>query len=272
MSATTLEIDDDIKKLQLIEIEMLDEFVRICENNHLTYYLYYGTLLGAIRHQGFIPWDDDLDVVMPIDDYEKFKKIAPEQINHEKYYFHDYSDKQNPFGLLRIRRNGTTYADYKTLRLKMQNYGCWIDIFRLDNVDSDKSLLFKFQCFSKFLNNICFHRALVDLKGLSLIRKIIHYCSLILPLRLWNNLRDNIFKLCKNNNSKYVAVFTSTYKMNRDVLPRTKFGVPQEMIFEGKKYKVPQEYDYVLKHIYGDYMKLPPIEKRRTHKPDIWKM
>ena len=267
-------MDKRLRKLQLIEIELLDEYVRICDKYDLTYYINYGTLLGAVRHKGFIPWDDDLDVVMPCKDYEKFCQIADKEIDHNKFYFHDYKDPRYYDGLVRIRRKGTIYSDKKSMRKKKKNYGIWMDIFRLDNVDNPHSLVFRYQTMAKkILGHICFHRAMVDLNNLSLNRKIVHYISCILPLGAWNHLRDWSFRLCKNDNTKYVINFASRYKASIELIEREKYGQPVKIEFEGKLYNAPHEYEYILKHIYGDYMKLPPVEKRGVdHNPEVWEI
>lgn len=265
--------ENKLRKMQLIMIEVLDEFVRICEKENLTYYLYAGTLLGAVRHNGFIPWDNDLDVVMPYPDYIKFCEIAPIEVNKEKFYFHDYSDKNNPFGFVRIRANNTVHSSNKMLRLNMAHYGCWIDIFRLDNVKNKNSPVYRFQSAMKVLDHIAFHRALKDCKGLSLIRKIIHYMSCIFPLSVWTGLRDRIYMICKDNNSEYVINFASRYSSKKELVPRIKYGVPIKMKFEKKLYNVPSDWDYILTQLYGDYMQLPPKEERTIlHRPDVWEI
>lgn len=265
-------MENNVRNLQLIELEILDEFNRICKKYNLTYYLSYGTLIGAIRHKGFIPWDDDLDVVMFKEDYDRLIEVAPKEIDSKRFYFHDYSDPQNPAGLLRIRKKGTVYADDKFLRMHLESYGIWMDIFRLDNVESPKLFTFKLQTFAKVLEHICIHRAIVDIKGLSIPRKLVHYFSLILPLRKWRSLIDNIYTLCRNDNSEFVANFNSRYSAQIELMPRSMFGEPVLVEFEKKMYPAPHDYDSILKHIYGDYMQLPPEDKRVTHRPDVWKM
>ena len=93
-------MDKRLRKLQLIEIELLDEYVRICDKYDLTYYINYGTLLGAVRHKGFIPWDDDLDVVMPCKDYEKFCQIADKEIDLNATGYEILNDTNHTFRVI----------------------------------------------------------------------------------------------------------------------------------------------------------------------------
>ena len=266
-------MDNELRKLQLVELELLDEFVRICDKYNLTYYLAYGTLLGAVRHKGFIPWDDDLDVVMPQQDYVTFCNVVRKEVDSIRFTFQDTNDKNNPLFSAKLRRNGTIYTSKKLLRLKMEHYGCWIDIFRMDNVNNPKSILFWGQYLFHYLNPVIFHRALIDLNGLSFARKFVHYCSCILSLKQWNDLRDKVFMACKNNESKYIAVFGTPYSPKKEIRLRKAFGIPNKIEFEGKMYNAPADYDYVLKCSYGDYMKLPPIESRQpSHFADVWEI
>lgn len=271
-------MNNKLRKLQFLEIELLDEFVRICDKYNLTYYLYYGTLLGAVRHKGFIPWDDDTDVVMPRRDFECFRKVAPKELSSD-FFFHDNNvDLNNPSGLIRIRKKNTVYADEMSLRLNLMHYGIWIDIYPLDNVKSPKSPLFKFQIFLRtFLKPIVFHRSLKNLRGLPLIRKIIHYLSCFLSTKTWSKIRDCIYQLNKNESSEYCICFYATYYGTLDaknhVRKKSDLYPPVKAEFEGKEYNVPNHYDYLLKQIYGDYMTLPPEEKRTIyHNPSVWKM
>ena len=127
-----------LRKVQLIELEILKEFDKICKDNHLRYILVGGTLIGAIRHNGFIPWDDDIDISMPRKDYNKFIKIQKKQLNHQKYYF-QCMETENEFGLPfgKIRRKGSIYSE-TTCPLDEKKQGIWIDIFPIDKIDNNK--------------------------------------------------------------------------------------------------------------------------------------
>lgn len=122
------------KKVWAAELQMLEKFDEICQKHNLTYYAYYGTLLGAVRHQGFIPWDDDIDVVMFRDDYEKFQAIAPEEFKEPYFYQNTYTDRVM-WPLSKIRDSRTTAAEPQFRHLGSSfHQGIFIDIFPFDNV------------------------------------------------------------------------------------------------------------------------------------------
>lgn len=122
------------KKVWAAELQMLKKFDEICQKHNLTYYAYYGTLLGAVRHQGFIPWDDDIDVVMFRDDYEKFQAIAPEEFKEPYFYQNTYTDRVM-WALSKIRDSRTTAVEPQFRHLGSSfHQGIFIDIFPFDNV------------------------------------------------------------------------------------------------------------------------------------------
>ena len=132
----------ELKKLQKIELELLIEFDRICNKHNLKYVLVGGTLIGAIRHKGFIPWDDDIDISMPRNDYNKFIEIQKKELNHNKYYFQSMETNKNfglPFG--KLRRKDSIYCE-STCPIARNEQGIWIDIFPIDKISDNKILAF----------------------------------------------------------------------------------------------------------------------------------
>ncbi len=122
------------KKIWAVELQMLEKFDEICRKYSLTYYVYYGTLLGAVRHQGFIPWDDDIDVIMFRDDYERFQTIAPDEFTEPYFFQNSYTDRVM-WPLSKIRDSRTTAAEPQFRHLGSSfHQGIFIDIFPFDNV------------------------------------------------------------------------------------------------------------------------------------------
>ena len=123
------------KKVWAVELKMLEKLDEVCKKYNLTYYAYYGTLLGAVRHQGFIPWDDDIDVIMFRDDYEKFQEIAPKEFKEPYFYQNTYTDRVL-WPLSKIRDSRTTAVEPQFQHLGSSfHQGIFIDIFPFDNVE-----------------------------------------------------------------------------------------------------------------------------------------
>lgn len=266
-------MNEDLRKVQLIEKDVLDAVVAICNKYNLTYYLSCGTLLGAIRHKGFIPWDDDLDLFMFRNDLNRFCEVAPQEIGDD-YFVQFQGTEPNCFeDLIRVRKTGTRYADVWSVRCNYSNYGCWVDIYPLDGIKGINSFQFKFQRLigKKVVHRICNYRSLKQLEGLPISKKIIHYLSCIFPLKVWSSLRTKIYTLSQTD-TEYVTEFTGDYSWRKLTFPRSVFGEPVKVEFEGGEYNAPKEYKKVLEITYGDYMQLPPPEKRVNHMPPEYEL
>ena len=256
-----------LKELQKTEVEILDEIVRICEKHSLKYYLIGGTLLGAIRHKGFIPWDDDLDIVMPREDYNKFCEICKGELD-PKYYLHNI-ESDNKYWLIhsKVRKNNTIFDEEIISGINCHK-GIFVDIFPLDNascVDSREQL--KRTRKIKAISALIFKKRRLNTKY-SLKLKI--FAFLTLPISIKALTRWQLKLMTKENDKDcdYYINYGSNYSTVKQTIHKGKYEPSCEVEFEGKKYKALGEYEYFLNRIYGsDYMELPPVEKRVTHKP-----
>ena len=266
MSDLTNEDKKIFKELHEKEIYILDEFKRICKNNNLKYFLYGGTLLGAVRHKGFIPWDDDIDIVMPREDYDKFGKIAADELGKE--FFYQNNKIQPEYNLLfsKIRLNNT-YVREKKFDDKKMHQGIFIDILPLDLFPKKSSIMQKLML-EKFnvLNCACQTDRCLSKHFIS---KILYGFYKILPSKYIQRKRDKFIRnACKDKNTKYICSFGSHYRpIKMRVFPREWFeDIGIEMEFEGKMYSVPKGWKEYLIHLFGpNYMELPPEEKRINH-------
>ena len=265
-----------LKKLQKIELGILKEFDKICEDNNLDYFLVGGSAIGIVRHKGFIPWDDDIDVGMNRKDYDKFLEIAKEK--HSDKYTVMNNDTNPKFPLMNTRwgLNGT---EYKTADLKdiPGNFGIFLDIFCFDNIPDDEKLM------KKQAKKAWFNGKMLVLSGVKkptlyyygLSAKILHFIFFIAHyvLKIFHLNSRHFYKKAykqaikyKDDKTKRFAYmfdpkkYTSIIK-KKDVYPTTK------MKFENIMVRVPKNIDKYLSVRYGDYMKLPPEDKRHTHPP-----
>lgn len=125
--------NETLRKLQLVELEIANEIKRVCVENNIKYFLESGTLLGAVRHGGFIPWDDDMDIGMMREEYEKFLKIAPEKLSSEFILQTWKNEKDYSLTFAKVRKSDTIFLEYEFKDSSMHN-GIWVDIFPYDSV------------------------------------------------------------------------------------------------------------------------------------------
>lgn len=261
--------DNELNNLHKTEVEILDEIVRICNKFGLKYYLIGGTLLGAVRHQGFIPWDDDLDIAMPRNDYDKFISVCATELK-DQYYLHDiFTDSKYWIPFAKIRKKGTVFNEENISRLNVLK-GIYVDIFPLDTTDdpkgaiSSKKTWFLKHLSIKLLDNVGYF------KYHDKSKKMFFFLLVLKPFstkRIYNWQRKLMMRDNKKEQNYYVN-YGSNYSVEKQINPIEYFEPALELTFEGKEYKVPKEYRKILEKLYGDdYMQLPPVEKRITHRP-----
>jgi len=256
-----MEVKYDVEKLKKCEIDMLDKFVSICKENHLDYYLAYGTLLGAVRHKGFIPWDDDIDVYMKGEDYYKFKEIMLKNRDSKYFYQCLETDKFYFFNFEKLRLNNTIAINDRVKEEKIHQ-GIYIDIFPLVPFPKDKKDQEKLYNKSKKIH-ILIEADLTDkskYEHYGMLGKIASKIAIIIPRSLRNKIAMKLLKQI----ILYDKAYDNYYDLSENVIYDKKiFNEKKEMLFEKKKYSVPVGYDEYLTKIYGDYM-IPPKEEDRV--------
>lgn len=256
----------ELKKLHSLLLLIMCEIDKICKNYNLKYSLWAGSLIGAIRHNGFIPWDDDLDIAMPRDDYEKFCMIF-KNIRNTKFSLVSLDDHMYGYGFSKVILNGTRIEQLGVKNGK--NLEIWVDIFPYDNIPNSK--------FGRILQkskNYFFMKLLEEkydgiygkknpLKFLGF--KFLHLLNLVINDN-WSKLKlDNNMKKYDKIHTSHISCLSSPYGYYKEILPSDFFNDICEHKFEDYYFSIFNEYDFYLKKIYGDYMKLPPIEKRHVH-------
>jgi LPS biosynthesis protein len=253
-----------MNELQIIELDILKQFIYICNKYKLTYYAIGGTLLGAVRHKGFIPWDDDIDVGMPRKDYETFVNIANVELPQHYFLQTFQSDSEYPHNYAKIRNSNTTYIENAVNNLKM-NHGIYIDIFPLDGIK--KNLIFKIRKKIKFsLCNINITRAFCFDNKLSFKGKVLLKISdLVFPnIKAAIESKEKFMKKYPLEKCSYIVNYCGNWG-DREIVPKDYMGLPRKLHFEDIEINVPDKYDEYLTNIYGDYLTLPPVEKQIGH-------
>ena len=272
---------NNLEKLHVEEIEILKKILEIFEKNSLTYYIMGGTLLGAVRHKGFIPWDDDIDIGLPRDDYERFLEIAVKEFKKPYYvdYFKFTEDKNNYISNYIPKIQNLEFKIINnTANVSRETYA-WIDIFPLDGMPKNKlkfqvhklnllyrRLLLKYSEFSKIVNQETKGRPIHE-KILIKIGKMFNFEKKLSTYKCLEKL-DKTMKKYKYNDSEYVVNFMGAYKF-KEMFKKQIYNEIEEYEFEGLKLKGPKNYDFVLKQLYGDYMKIPNKEEKNKHKSEI---
>lgn len=268
---------ENLKILHDVELKMLLELRRICEKHHLTYYISGGTFLGAVRHKGFIPWDDDMDIALPREDYQKFVRIVNQELP-QGMEFKSYSldsSYHHPVARLVDYHVCVKNKSFSTARIEP----AWIDIFPLDGMPSGKiaSNIHKVRLlWRKVMIGWANYEDLQDSKPnrpwyekiLMLIGKTIKPGRFMSLTKQYEKLEKELMKYPASKSKVYMN-FNGAYRFNSIMSKKYYYGKGALYTFEGEQFPAPANYDAYLSKIYGDYMKLPPVEKRNVHSTEV---
>ena len=248
---------DDLKKT---ELDILKKFIFVCDKLNINYYLYGGTLIGAVRHQGFIPWDDDIDVCMFREDYNKFIKEGQKYLD-KKYFIQTYeTDKGYLNNFAKIRNSNTTFIESSVKDIEM-NHGIYIDIFPIDK-------LYKYNVLKEKLIHYKLYKHYYLEKGRFIQKIFVRFANLLYnrktKIQLCKML-DNIYTKKNNFVTKKVINYSGAWGIKRESHLIEDFSKAIDLKFEDIYVKAPIGYKRILTDTYGDYMKLPPEEKRVGH-------
>lgn len=260
-----------MNELQKCQLEILKEFIRICKENNLQYYLVGGTCLGAVRHKGFIPWDDDIDVAMPRKDYDKFITLQDQM--KKPYFIQTYkSDKNYIYNFAKVRDSSTTFVE-NFFACSQMNHGVWIDVFPLDGMSLEvKSPL-------EFTKKVRWTWHQVWLMYLPSLKRKVRWktCWKDIPLNFvaylfsflnFNHYRnrkvDKRVTRIKYEEAKLVGNFFGN-NAKKEAMPKEIFEEGTIGTFEGVEVVLPKDYDKYLTLLFSNYMKYPPIEQQVGH-------
>jgi len=254
---------DELRAVQLTELELLCEVDRICRKCGITYRIVAGTLLGAVRHGGFIPWDDDADVAFLREEYEQFRTACETELDTSRFYFQDHRNTPGyRWGYGKLRRKDTEFVRLNQEHMPYEQ-GIFIDIFPYDYVP-DNILLRQLHCFKCFLYRKTFWAPVgkIASKGLS------RFVYGLLDRRSIKKLYKRYERFIEQSNkreSQWIRILTFPTPTWDHGYRRKWANETSEFIFEGISFLGPKEYDEYMTFKFGDYMSLPPEEERKTH-------
>ena len=261
-----------MQETQRAALEILCKVTQICEEQGLRYYLVYGTLIGAVRHHGFIPWDDDVDIMMPRPDHDRLMEYLDKHIGEypELRVFNTKTCPEYPYMITRIS------DDRYELRMENEKpfgMGIFIDIYPYDGLGNTQKEAVRFGMKGDRLSSLCYqasrdHFAMETTK--SALRKCIKYpvylfCRMVGKDRFQRALEKLAAGAAPYDESRYVGCVIWLSWGIKDMYLRKWFDGYQYMSFEEYRFRVPAAYDKILRHTYGDYMTPPPPEDRVGH-------
>lgn len=250
-----------LEEIQKTELDILLHINEFCKENGICYYLDGGTCIGAIRHNGFIPWDDDIDIIMRRRDYNRFLECYSNQDNAQYKILTHTNNSTYYYTFAKIVNNKTLLVENNVAPI--DGLGVYIDVFPCDSLPTS---VFHRKCMQ---NAIRFYKFLAS-TGMVSKEKYTNYGKIkklaykLLCIYGWQRALDRIDTICNkaaNKPAKYIFDVVGSTEIYRFV-PAYCFGLPTYTEFEGHLLPVPTDYDCYLRELYGDYMKLPPVEKR----------
>lgn len=262
--------DETLKHLQQVEMKLLKYFIEVCEEHNLTYFMYAGSLLGTIRHQGFIPWDDDIDVIMFREDFEKLNKIFEKDIDEKYKFFNVLNEETYHYTWGRLTLKNTLFKEWWADQV---NYtpNIFLDIFILDNIPSNKTKKFIHKWTGFTFNQLTIYSILKyknESRIKELIQQTIHYILKVIPISTMTFKKKCVKTYTKyqHENCEEVCDFPSENLMQ--ISFKTDWLPLKKAKFEDIEVNIPNNYDKILRMDFGNYMELPPEESRFNPAPE----
>lgn len=262
----------NIQQLQQVDLEIAKAVVQICEKHELTYYMLGGTMLGAVRHQGFIPWDDDIDLGLPRDDYERFLQIAQAELP-ETYRVVNYRNTPSfQYYITRVVDTDTKVIEERIGNDNMYTHAS-IDLFPIDGTPNNRLLrnVYYFRVlFHRAMMALCYKDSIDRQRPRSFPEQVLLFIMERLPVEKFTNPareKEAIDRLLRKHSvggSRYIGNIMGAYR-TREIVPAEYYGQGKFYRFEDTELRGLERADEYLRYTYGDYRKLPPPEKRKTH-------
>ena len=252
-----------LRKIQMVELELLKEADRICRKNDIHYNIIAGTLLGAVRHQGFIPWDDDADIALLREEYERFVEACKRDLDHSKYYFQDHRETEGyRWGYGKLRKKETLFLREYQEEMPYEQ-GIFIDVFPLDSV-SDWKPIRKWQDLKCFLLRKILWSPVGQKAETNGCKRLVYRLLAKIPEQRAKNMLDRMIA-SSHRPGKWVRILMFPTPNQECGYRREWYEYSDEILFEDHSFIGIRNYDDYLLFKYGDYHVLPPLEKRKIH-------
>lgn len=262
-----------LHKLHQDILTIMDEVDRVCKANHLRYYLMAGSCLGAVRHHGFIPWDDDMDIAMPRADFDRFISLASQisddgikTLDNRFYLRWVTTDKYYNHAFAKVCLKGTVFQESNGPSAR--NAGIYIDVFPLDSCDSYSRKIERQNRMFISLGQLLRYKGAgpkFDWKLKDLVKKVL---TTLFSVNTIHKVMLRVINPTDENKTDYQVFYGTPYPIQRMIFPKEWHGEGRRMAFEDRYYVCPSEADLCLMRIYGDnYMQIPPENKRKSHYP-----
>jgi lipopolysaccharide cholinephosphotransferase len=269
--------DAILHRLQQLELSILDDFMTVCRENGFSWWALCGSGIGALRHQGFIPWDDDIDVGLLRADYDRLNQIFKDRFPDKYVVVNADEFPSFPLSTTRITLKDSLFVEESLRRVKDCPLGIFLDVYAFDNVPPDPALAKKQIRTAWFWSKLMILSAVpfpvLPFSGVR--RKLVHAVTAVVwaVLRLFRVSPGRLFRRLKKAATRYNDRPAAAYAYPADTDPYSNYFTPEDLFplrtlpFEGRQVNFPHNLEKHLEYLYGDYMQLPPVEKRKNHFP-----
>lgn len=253
---------EDLRKIQLLELKVLKYIDAICKENNIKYFLIGGSLIGAVRHNGFIPWDDDIDIAMLREDFDKFVSLPKEAINKEIFIQTPQSEPNcTDYGVARVRLNNTVFTQESNKNVQM-NHGFFVDVFPFDKLPDNPCKAFFYGSWFPILKRVNAIRhgytPSPKNKKLKIVLGFFNFILKPIPTKTLTKWLENYHKKYQNKNTEYLFLLSGSWGYKKEKHSTELLNRPVVLHqFEDSSFPIPADYDAYLRSQYGDYMKLP---------------
>lgn len=255
---------ETLRKIQLIQLEMLTEVDRICKKCGIRYNIIAGTLLGAVRHGGFIPWDDDADVAMLRSEYDRFEEAVRTELDTTRFYFQDHRCEPGyRWGYGKLRRKDTLFLRKHQEHMPYEQ-GIFIDIFPMDQVPESRfgRTLLNFEC---FLVRKVLYSPVGKIADKSALKRKIYALLSKIPEQSIFGYYEQMIRRASARNSSMVRILMFPTPNSEMMYRKEWYENSRDTVFEGRVFSGIADHDGYLRFKFGNYMQLPPEEQRKTH-------